>query len=154
MSGQVASLEEERTVETSPEVRLALAEANIKMLTEAIHETNAAVRDVAKTVADFVKEMAEFLATLRHPRKDHCVMVDDMEDLEKRHEKDSEDHKKREDELNKEIITLKTRADKFDGGIRVVIALIGGGSLLTIIAILSALAYIGHLLAGKLPASP
>ena len=136
-------------VAQTPEERLAVAEANIASLFEVVRETNGSVKELATTVGGLARELAEFAATLRHPSKDHCVMVDEVEEVKRRHEKEVDALTVEMADMKKENASLKERADKFEGGIKVIIALIGGGSLLTIISIIGGIVWLANQFAGK-----
>ena len=91
---------------------------------------------LASTMAEMSREVANLAAALRNPSTDHCVMREAIVEL-----------KSAQRALDTRLDTLERKAERAEGGGRVLLALIGGGNLLVLAAIIYAVWRIGQQLA-------
>lgn len=131
------------------EERMATAEANIGHLAETAKLTNDTVAKMLDSVGSLGKELAALSETLRHPSKDHCIMVDDIAEIKQLVTTGMKAEADSRVLIESRVDKLESKADRYEGGAKVLIAIIGGGNLLTIITIIGALAWLANKIAGK-----
>lgn len=146
--------------------RVAIAETNIETIGRAILATDANVKELTNALSTLGKELTSVTVILKNPSREHCILMDDfrewrtlyIEDMRKlREAHEREMHEMREEQSKAraslyekidthrvELDSLKSRADRFEGGIRVVVALIGGGNIITITTIIGGIIWMAR----------